>query len=228
MACDRCKSAEFEIWKEAGTEWAACGKPWLQEILNIINFDNLPLEEYQNNLDNIIGLIYAKDLLKTKANQPIKDILRPAVFIPETKKISDLMHEMQAARTHLAIIVDEYGVASGLVTLEDLVEEIVGEIHDEFERDEKAIEKIDDRNFVVSGALAVKDLNDRVKLNLPEKDYDTIGGFVFGQLGKAPAVGNTVRFDNLKISVERIHRRRITRVKIEILPRKIEEDIVGG
>jgi CBS domain containing-hemolysin-like protein len=135
---------------------------------------------------------------------------------------------MQSARTHLAIIVDEYGITAGLVTLEDLVEEIVGEIHDEFERDEKTIEKVDDNTYIVDGKLAIKDLNEQLGTFLPEKDYDTIGGYVFGELGKAPAVGDSVRYENILAGVERILRRRITRVKIIKLPKSIEEEGVGG
>ena len=142
--------------------------------------------------------------------------------------MAELMHEIQTARTHLAVIVDEYGVTSGLVTLEDLVEEIVGEIHDEFERDEKMIEKVDAHTSIVIGRLSLKDLNDLLKLDLPEKEYDTIGGFLFGELGRSPAVGASIRFENLIISVERVLRRRITRVKIEKLPDNIGDQAVGG
>ncbi|MEE8637450.1 MAG: hemolysin family protein [Candidatus Margulisiibacteriota bacterium] len=196
----------------------------------IIESGHSRIPVYETNLDNIIGVIYAKDLLKTGAAANIRDMLRPAVFIPETKKVPELMHEMQSARTHLAIIVDEYGMTSGLVTLEDLIEEIVGEIHDEFEREEKMIEKVDENTFIVDGKFTIKDLNDRQKLNLPEKEkeYDTIGGFVFAELGKAPSVGDTARYEDLSISVERILRRRITRVKITRVPRSIEEETVGG
>ncbi|MFC1511152.1 hemolysin family protein [Candidatus Margulisiibacteriota bacterium] len=201
----------------------------LEDIVRIIldsGHSRIPV--YEGNLDNIVGMVYAKDLLSAKSTTRIKDILRPVTFIPETKKVSELLHEMQAARTHLAVIVDEHGVASGLVTLEDLVEEIVGEIHDEFERDEKMFERVDNNTVIVDGRVTIKDLNDELKLNLPERHYDTIGGFVFGQLGKVPSVGNSVRCDDLLISVERIHRRRITRVKIAKLPGGIAEDFVGG
>jgi len=202
----------------------------LEGIKNVViesGHSRIPV--YETNLDNIVGLVYAKDLLKSGIAN-LKDILRPAVFIPEAKKVSELLHEMQAARTHLAIIVDEYGMTSGVVTLEDLIEEIVGEIHDEFEREEKMIEKIDKNTFVVDGRLSLKDLNDRLKFSFPEeeKEFDTIGGFVFAELGKVPSVGNTVRFEGLLIRVERVLRRRITRVRITKIPRGIEEEAVGG
>jgi magnesium and cobalt exporter, CNNM family len=201
----------------------------IEAIIKIIvesGHSRIPI--YEGTLDNIIGLIYAKDVLQHGKGVSLKDILRPAIFIPETKKVSELLHEMQAARSHLAMIVDEYGVTSGLVTLEDLVEEIVGEIHDEFERDEKMIEKIDKNTTMVVGRMTIKDLNDELKIGLPEKEVDTIGGFVFGKLGKAPSVGATVRFENLLISVERVFRRRITRVKIKKIPSNIGEEAVGG
>ena len=200
-----------------------------EEILNtIIESGHSRIPVYEGNMDNVTGLIYAKDLLKMKGKGDVRDYIRTAVFIPETKKVAELLHEMQSARTHLAIIVDEYGITSGLVTLEDLVEEIVGEIHDEFERDEKTIEKIDDNTCIVDGKLTLKDLNEQLGTLLPEKDYDTIGGYVFGELGKAPAVGDAVRYENILIGVERILRRRITRVKIIKLPKSFEEEGVGG
>ena len=189
---------------------------------------------YEGNMDNIVGIIYAKDLLKAvemeKEKLSLKDFMRPAIFIPESKKVDDLLHQMQAARTHIAIIVDEYGIASGLVTLEDLVEEIVGEIYDEFEKKVKSIEKIDERTYVVDARLSIPDINSALKIRLPKKKYDTIGGFVMDQLGKVPAVGDTVKYGSLQISVERVIRRRITRVKIERTPRKQQEGLeaVGG
>lgn len=194
----------------------------------IIETGHSRIPVYEGNLDNVIGMIYAKDLLKADPAATVRDIMRKAVFIPEAKPVSLLLHEMQSARTHLAIIVDEYGMTKGLVTLEDLIEEIVGEIHDEFEREEKMVVKVDENTYLVDGRLSIKDLSDELKTDLPEKDYDTIGGFVFGELGKAPSVGDVVRFENLLVSVERIHRRRIIRVKIIKLPSQIEEEIVGG
>jgi putative hemolysin len=206
------------------------GDPVPGIIRTIIESGHSRIPVYETNLDNIVGVIYAKDLLKGGEVTNLRDALRPVVFIPETKNVSELLHEMQAARTHLAIIVDEYGMTSGLVTLEDLIEEIVGEIHDEFEREEKMIEKIDKNTYIVDGRISIKDLNDRLKFNLPEeeKEFDTIGGFVLDQLGKAPSVGDVARHEDLLISVERVLRRRITRVKIARMPRGVEEEAVGG
>jgi len=188
----------------------------LEEIKKLImdsGHSRIPV--YEGSLDNVVGMLYAKDLLGCRNNN-IKDYLRPVIFVPEAKKIDELLHEMQAARTHFAVIVDEYGMTSGVVTLEDIIEEIVGEIHDEFEREEKRIVKVNDHSWLVDGSVLVADLNDELKINLPEKEYDTIGGLVFGQMGKVPAVGNTIDVNNVKISVERVHRRRVTRVKVGI------------
>ncbi|MDI6730972.1 MAG: hemolysin family protein [Candidatus Margulisbacteria bacterium] len=202
-------------------------QPMDKIMQSIIESGHSRLPVYEGNLDNIIGLIYAKDMLKVRKGD-LKEYLRPVIFIPETKKISDLLHEMQSARTHIAVIIDEYGMNSGLVTMEDIIEEIVGDIHDEFEREEKSIVKIDESTTLLDGRNSLADVNDQLDINLPEDEYDTIGGFVFGQLGKAPAVGDSLRYTNLVISVERIHRRRITRVKMVKLPRKIEDEVVGG
>jgi len=192
----------------------------------VIESGHSRLPVFEKNLDSIVGILYAKDLLKA-APASVRDLLRPAIFIPETKKVAELLHEMQAARTHLAIIVDEYGMTSGLVTLEDLIEEIVGEIHDEFERDEKMVEEIGANTYLIDGKLSLNDLNDRLNLDLPVEDYDTIGGFVFGHLGKSPSVGQVVRLNKLLISVERVSHRRITRVKLVKLP-ETEDERVGG
>lgn len=210
---------------------ASSSKSSLDEVRQVIiesGHSRIPI--YETTLDNVLGVIFAKDLLKTSDKTSIKDIIRPATFIPETKKVPELLHEMQAARTHLAMIMDEYGVTTGLVTLEDLIEEIVGEIHDEFEREEKLIEKLDKNGYIVDARISIKDLNDQLELGLPEKDkeYDTISGFVFAKLGKAPSVGDVVRHEDLLISVERILRRRITRVKIVKVDKTIGEEAVGG
>jgi len=188
---------------------------------------------FDGNLDNIIGVVYAKDMLKTglKADESstLRDFLRPALFVPEAKRVEHLLHEMQAARTHIAIVVDEYGGTAGLVTMEDLVEEIVGEIYDEFEKKVKSVDKIDENTTILDARLNISDVNAMLNLSLPEKDYDTVAGFIFGLLGKVPAVGDQTQYDNILISVERVHKRRITRAKIVKLAKSTEEgEAVGG
>lgn len=187
---------------------------------------------YEGNLDNILGVVYAKDLLRCKASvecsSSIRDFLRTVLFIPEGKRIEHLLHEMQAARTHIAIVVDEYGGTAGVVSMEDIVEEIVGEIYDEFEKKVKAVEKIDELTTVIDARMNIADVNKLLATNFPEKEYDTLGGFIFGLLGKLPAVGDNLLYDDVRISVERIHKRRITRAKIVKLGKPEEPDVVGG
>jgi len=205
-----------------------------QAIKAILESGHSRIPVYEGNIDNIVGIIYAKDLLKTievdRSKLNLKDFMRPAIFVPESKKVDDLLHQMQGARTHIAIIIDEYGATAGLVTLEDLIEEIVGEIYDEFEKKAKSIEKIDDRTYIVDARLSIPDVNQALKIRLSKKKYDTVGGFVMDGLGKVPAVGDSLKYYNLRISVERVYRRRITRVKIEKIPKKYEEgmEAVGG
>ncbi|MCX5751734.1 MAG: hemolysin family protein [Candidatus Saganbacteria bacterium] len=184
---------------------------------------------YDGNIDNIVGVIYGKDLLRSQLrNKEVKDVMHPVLFIPESKKVDELLHQMQAARAHIAIVVDEYGTTAGLVTLEDLIEEIVGEIHDEFEREYKSVDVLNEKSALIDAKMNVADVNDSLKTALPEKGHDTVAGFVLEQLGKVPAVGDTIKYDNVVISVERIHRRRITRLKITKIDRPIDSDIVGG
>jgi putative hemolysin len=201
----------------------------LSDVIRTVNetgHSRIPV--YEGNIDNVIGMIYARDLMECRRDDRPKNYLRSVIFVPEKKRLDDLLHQMQAARTHIAIVVDEYGVTSGIVSLEDLIEEIVGEIHDEFERMEKNIDRIDENNFMVNGKAPIYDINRELGILLPEKDYDTVGGFVFGQLSKAPSVGDMVKYDGVQISVEKILKRRITRLKIVKLPRRIEDNMVGG
>jgi CBS domain containing-hemolysin-like protein len=208
--------------------------PMGEAISLVIEGGHSRIPVFEGNVDNIIGVIYAKDILKAVLPAPsqvtIRELLRPALFVPPAKRVDDLMHEMQAARTHVAVVVDEYGQTAGLVSMEDLVEEIVGEIYDEFEKSFKMTEKIDEKTTIIDARLNIADVNKMLEIALPEKDYDTLGGFIFGKLGKVPAVGDSVRFDDVLLSVERVHKRRISRAKIMKLPKRQEEeaDQVGG
>ncbi len=192
---------------------------------------------YEGTIDNIIGLVFIKDLLgvclskKESSNvRSLRDILRPPIFVPETKKLDELMRHMQSIRTHIAIVVDEYGGVAGLVSLEDLLEEIVGEIKDEFDTEEKNIDILPDGSALIDARLAVGDVNERLSTTIPEGDYDTIGGFVLSQIGKLPNIGDTIRYEDLRIVVERVSKRRITRIRLTIIV-GIEaegDSIVGG
>ncbi len=193
----------------------------LQTVLDIINSaGHTRVPVYEENIDNIIGLIYAKDLLsevgREKADFKLRDKLRKAYFVPETKPLRSLLHEFQNQKLHIAIVLDEYGGTAGIVTLEDILEELVGEITDEYEEPlPKLVRKIDHNTIEADARTYVDDLNDEFEMNLPEdEDYDTIGGFVFSHLGYVPKTGQTFDYQNLKFTITSAEARRIKRIKI--------------
>jgi CBS domain containing-hemolysin-like protein len=194
----------------------------LQTVLDIINSaGHTRVPVYEENIDNIIGLIYAKDLLsgvgKENADFRLRDKLRKAYFVPETKSLRSLLHEFQNQKLHIAVVLDEYGGTAGIVTLEDILEELVGEITDEYEEPTpKLVRKIDRSTIEADARTYVDDLNDEFELNLPEEeDYDTIGGFVFSHLGYVPKTGQTFDYKNLKFTITSAEARRIKRIKIQ-------------
>ncbi|MBA7628511.1 hypothetical protein ES703_35999 [subsurface metagenome] len=194
----------------------------LQTVLDIINSaGHTRVPVYEENIDNIIGLIYAKDLLtevgKTEADFRLRDKLRKAYFVPETKPLRSLLHEFQNQKLHIAIVLDEYGGTAGIVTLEDILEELVGEITDEYEEPTpKLVREIDCSTIEADARTYVDDLNDEFEMNLPEdEDYDTIGGFVFSHLGYVPKTGQTFDYKNLKFTITSAEARRIKRIKIQ-------------
>ena len=180
-------------------------------------FSRIPV--YDDSINDIIGVLYAKDLLRVlatgQAPQKIRQLpLRSAYFVPESKRLDDLLHEMQRQRVHMAIVVDEYGAVVGLVTIEDLVEEIIGDIKDEYDREEQIFERVSENEFLVDAKISVDELNERIDADLPAEDYDTLGGFVYTQLDKIPAVGDVVTYKDLTITVLGTKGRRVTKVKI--------------
>ncbi len=194
----------------------------LQTVLETINTaGHTRVPVYKENIDNIIGLVYAKDLLseigKTKADFKLRDKLRKAYFVPETKPLRALLHEFQNQKLHIAIVLDEYGGTAGIVTLEDILEELVGEITDEYEKQApEHIRKIDQNTIEVDARTYIDDLNDEFELNLPEdEDYDTIGGFVFSHLGCIPKTGTSFDYENLKFTISSAEARKIKRIKIQ-------------
>jgi CBS domain containing-hemolysin-like protein len=195
----------------------------LQTVLETINTaGHTRVPVYEDNIDNIIGLVYAKDLL-TEMGKPasdfnLRDKIRDAYFVPETKLLRVLLHEFQNQKLHIALVLDEYGGTAGIVTLEDILEELVGEITDEYEKTpSEPIKKIDQNTFEADARTYVDDLNDDFDLNLPEdEDYDTIGGFVFSHLGYIPETGESFDYKNLKFTVTSAEARRIKRIKISI------------
>lgn len=191
----------------------------IQQALDLIlekGHSRIPV--YEETIDNIIGLLYAKDLLghlrDGKAAVALHDVLRPAYFIPETKKADELLQDLQQRKVHMAIVVDEYGGTAGLVTIEDLVEEIVGEIQDEYDAEEPFIEVVSDDEFIFNARVDLDDVNRLMNVALPSEGGDTLGGFIYSQLGKVPTVGDEILFDGIKIAVLSVVGRRIKKVKV--------------
>ncbi len=175
---------------------------------------------YDEEIDNIKGLLYAKDLLKLLVDgggteQPIRELMRPAYFVPETKRADTLFEEMQERKIHLAVVVDEYGGTAGLVTIEDLVEEIVGDIKDEYDLNEEVeYTEIGDGEYIVDGGMNLDDLNDMVGIDLATDENDSIGGYVYSKLGHVPEVGEVIEEPALLMRVDAVENRRIRKVYI--------------
>jgi CBS domain containing-hemolysin-like protein len=198
---------------------------WQEALEAIIKVGHTRLPVYDRNRDDIVGMLYIKDLLPELAKgpeEPIRpwtDLLREPYFVPETKPVDVLLQEFQLTRNHMAVVLDEYGGVSGLITLEDVLEEIVGEIVDESDKDlVDGIRQIDSGVAEVLGKVHIYEINERLNLELPEEeDFDTIGGMVFSHLGHVPVPGEEVVFGNVRITVVEATRRRIERVRIEVL-----------
>ena len=175
---------------------------------------------YRETVDNVVGILHVRDLFSAMYEKGIVEVqleslLRPAHVVPETKDLASLLHEFRRTNTHFAIVVDEYGAMAGILTLEDLIEEIVGEIEDEFDVAEVQIEQIDDDTYRISGMFPIDEFNERFGTELPDEDFHTVGGYVFGQLGRAAEPGddvawNGVRFDVLEVEGNRIERIGVT------------------
>ena len=186
----------------------------LDEIVRA-GYSRIPI--YEGDTDNIVGVLYAKDLLRTleAANgDTVSDLSRTPLFVPEQKKVAELLRSMQEERVHMAIVVDEYGGTAGLVTIEDLIEEIVGEIVDEYDQEEPLVEPIDDRTIRVDAKMPIDEVNELLQVELPHEEWDTVGGLVFGLTGRVPTVGETVSFNSLEFRTERVTGRRIQKVVI--------------
>ncbi len=193
-------------------------------------YSRLPF--FAESIDNILGFLYAKDLLPTlqseEKNVNLRDFLREAYFIPETKKADDLLSEMQKDRRHLAIVVDEYGGVSGIVSLEDIIEEIIGEIQDEYdELEEEDYEEVKEGEYIFRGRVDLDDFADTTGKDLPEGDADTLAGFLYEKLGRVPKGGESVRENGLLLTIEQVSARRIRRVRVvdeELRTKKEKKD----
>jgi len=186
------------------------------ELSSDVGYSRLPVEG--ENVDDLIGLVYVKDLIRAELdggeNRRIDELLRQARFVPETKQVAHLLREMQEESFHMAVVVDEYGGVAGLVTLEDLIEELVGEIVDEYDVEEPLVERQRDGTLRVDGRILISELNDIAGLRLPEGDYDTVAGLVFDRFGRVPVEGEHTDADGYILKVERVQARRITRVHV--------------
>jgi len=174
---------------------------------------------YRDNIDDVVGIAYAKDLMRSEHDgldaEPVGDHMRQARFVPETKRVASMLREMQDAKFHLAIVVDEYGGTAGLVTLEDLIEELVGEIVDEFDVEEPGVERLEGGGIVVPGRMPIDDAAELLGSELPEGGWDTVGGLLLDMAGRVPAQGESVMVDGFRLTADRVQGRRIARVRIE-------------
>ena len=194
----------------------------LHEVLEIASterFSRIPV--YEDDIDNVVGILYTKDLLKlveekNQKNFDLKDFIRKPFLVPKSKKTDELFKEIQMNKNHMAIVIDEYGGTAGLVTIEDLLEEIVGNIFDEYDEEEKEIEKIDENTFIVNGKISIETFNDFFNAHLLSDGYETLSGFIISQLGSIPGKDEkpVVEYENLVIKVETVEEKRITKVKI--------------
>lgn len=173
---------------------------------------------YEESIENITGVLYTKDMLKQLREghnaAPIRNLVRSAYFVPETKKLDDLLLEMRQKRVHMVIVIDEYGSVSGLVTIEDLVEEIVGDIQDEYDHEEKLYERINENEYIFAAKISIDAFNDVMDTKLEDEEYDTLGGFVYAKLDKIPVVGDTIVFEDYTFTVLTTRGRRISKVQV--------------
>jgi putative hemolysin len=174
---------------------------------------------HQGDVDDVVGIAYAKDLMRAEhdgqGDHLVRAHLRPAHFVPETKRLTALLREMQEAKFHMSVVVDEYGSTVGLVTLEDLIEELVGEIVDEYDVEEPVVETLSDGSVVVTGRMAIDDVDDLLGTELPQEGWDTVGGLILAVSGHVPSEGESVELDGVRLVAQRVQGRRISRVRIE-------------
>lgn len=193
----------------------------LSELIELVKksgYSRIPV--YHKNIDNIVGLAYIKDVLnllsEINKDLKVKEIMHPPLFVPYTARLSELFRKLQKEKTHLAIVVDEYGGVAGIVTMEDLLEEIVGEIEDEYDREKEKIQVLKDGSILIEADTDIDEINDRLNTHLPEKTatFESIGGFIISLLGRIPERGEIIKYENLQISIVDADERHIKKVKI--------------
>ena len=185
---------------------------------------------YRGSLDEVLGILHVRDLFSALYDQGIENVdiaalVRPAYMVPETKDLAAMLAEFRRANQHMAVVVDEYGSFEGLVTLEDLLEEIVGEIEDEYDLPDESVERLDENRIRVDGTFPIDDFNEQFDQELPQDDYHTVAGFVFGALGRAAETGDEVLWNGLRFEVVEVDGPRIERLEVEFLPEEKDEKI---
>jgi putative hemolysin len=188
---------------------------------------------YRESLDDILGILHVRDLFQALVDRGlaavvVEELVRPAYVVPETKDLAALLTEFRRTNQHMAIVVDEYGGMEGIVTLEDLLEEIVGEIEDEFDLPDESVEQVDEDTIRIDGTFPIDDFNEQFRTELPVEDYHTIAGFVFGQLGRAPEPGDEISHDGLVFRVEEVEGQRIDKLAVTFERRREEREAATG
>ena len=204
--------------------------PVTEALQSAIDYGYSRIPVFDDDPDNIVGIIYVKDLLKyVGTDMPevsLRDIMRTPMFVPESKSCGDLFKEMTTSRKQMAIVVDEYGGTAGIVTLEDIIEAIVGNIQDEYDNESEEISKINETTFTIEGITDIEEIEEILGKNLPEGDYDTVAGYLISELGYLPKDGemNEITFENIKFTILSVDGKRIDKIKVEILPVENEDD----
>jgi putative hemolysin len=189
------------------------------EVFEKHGHSRLPV--YHEKIDEVMGMLYVFDLMragKPPVEKSIKDLIRPVAFVPESKKVQDLLHEFRQKQMFMAVVVDEYGGTAGLVTLEDVIEEIFGEIHDEYDVEELPVTNLGEGFFVLDARMHRDEAEELLGASLPEGEYETIGGFVFEELGRIPRKGESFRYNDFQVTILEATSRTVTRVKFQLSP----------
>jgi CBS domain containing-hemolysin-like protein len=206
--------------------------PLSEAVDELIKSGHSRMPVYEESVDNILGILYAKDLLKVwrKGDQieSLQSLLRPAIFVPEAKKVDELLEEMQTGHVHMAMVVDEYGGIAGLVTLEDIFEEIVGEIQDEYDQSEEApYMQVGEGEYVFQGKVDLRDFNEVMGSQLPTEETETLGGFIYEQVGRVPTSGESLQVGDINLTIEQVTGRRIRKVRAKKQPGVAQEEVQG-
>jgi putative hemolysin len=200
----------------------------VQALMLEHGYSRIPV--FHESIDDVVGVVFAKDLLKAvhhgRMDVPLADIVRPAHFVPESKKVADLLKEMQKEKFHQVLVTDEYGSVTGIVSLEDLLEELVGEIADEYDVEEPEMVELGDGVYRVSGKTSIDDVNEMLDVKLPDEEWDTVGGLVLDIFGKIPSAGDEQKFQGLRFRAAEVQGRRVATVVISRIPVEVVEDDV--